>query len=82
MLFVYIHSSMKLDQFLKWKGIVSTGGEAKYLINTGHVLVNGAVELRRGRKLSSGDIVCLDKIELMFSEPPDTQGRRLALKDQ
>ena len=39
--------SMKLDQFLKWKGIVSTGGEAKYLINTGQVLVNGEVEIRR-----------------------------------
>ena len=59
---------MKLDQFLKWKGIVSTGGEAKYLINTGQVLVNGEVEIRRGRKLCSGDIVCLDKIQLMFSE--------------
>ena len=71
---------MKLDQFLKWKGIVSTGGEAKYLINTGQVLVNGEVEIRRGRKLRSGDIVCLDKIQLMFSES-DTRGRRLALND-
>ena len=71
---------MKLDQFLKWKGIVSTGGEAKYLINTGQVLVNGEVEIRRGRKLCSGDIVCLDKIQLMFSES-DTRGRRLAPTD-
>ena len=71
---------MKLDQFLKWKGIVSTGGEAKYLINTRQVLVNGEVEIRRGRKLRSGDIVCLDKIQLMFSES-DTRGRRLALND-
>ena len=72
---------MKLDQFLKWKGIVSTGGEAKYLINTGQVLVNGEVEIRRGRKLCSGDIVCFDKIQLMFSES-DTRGRRLAPNDQ
>ena len=71
---------MKLDQFLKWKGIVSTGGEAKYLINTGQVLVNGEVEIRRGRKMCSGDIVCLDKIQLMFSES-DTRGRRLAPND-
>ena len=72
---------MKLDQFLKWKGIVSTGGEAKYLINTGQVFVNGEVEIRRGRKLCSGDIVCLDKIQLMFSES-DTRGRRLASNDR
>jgi len=72
---------MKLDQFLKWKGIVSTGGEAKYLITMGRVWVNGAVELRRGRKLCLGDIVCLDNIQLMFGES-DTQGRRLALNDQ
>ena len=71
---------MKLDQFLKWKGIVSTGGEAKYLINTGEVLGNGEVEIRRGRKLCSGDIVCLDKIQLMFRES-DTRGRRLAPND-
>ena len=72
---------MKLDQFLKWKGIVSTGGEAKYLITNGHVSVNGAMEVRRGRKLCLGDIVCLDNIQLMVSES-DTQGRMLAPNDQ
>ena len=72
---------MKLDQFLKWQGMVSTGGEAKILINRGQVSVNGLVELRRGRKLCPGDEVCLDNIKLMFgqSDPP---GRRLASTDQ
>lgn len=49
--------SIKLDQFLKWAGIVQTGGEAKMLIQSGEVRVNGAVETRRGRKLLSGDRV-------------------------
>ena len=71
---------MKLDQFLKWKGIVSTGGEAKHLITMGRVSVNGVVEVRRGRKLCLGDIVRLDKIQLMVSET-DPQGRKLAVKD-
>ena len=71
---------MKLDQFLKWQGMVSTGGEAKHLINTGQVLVNGSVELRRGRKLCPGDIVCLGNIKLMFGKS-DTPGRRLARND-
>lgn len=46
---------IKLDQFLKWKGIAQTGGEAKLLIQAGEVAVNGAVETRRGRKLLVGD---------------------------
>ena len=71
---------MKLDQFLKWNGIVSTGGEAKYLITSGKGKVNGLVELRRGRKLLLGDMVCLHNIELRLGET-DTQGRRLAPND-
>ena len=35
---------MKLDQFLKWKNLVSSGGEAKIIIISGSVKVNGAVE--------------------------------------
>jgi ribosome-associated protein len=50
---------MKLDQFLKWKGWVSTGGEAKQRIQMGDVFVNGSVELRRGRQLATGDRVVL-----------------------
>ncbi|MBF2027498.1 MAG: RNA-binding S4 domain-containing protein [Oscillatoriales cyanobacterium C42_A2020_001] len=48
---------IKLDQFLKLKGIVQTGGQAKLLIQAGEVEVNGAVETRRGRKLVKGDRV-------------------------
>ena len=50
---------MKLDQFLKWKGWVFTGGEAKLRIQQGEVQVNGAVETRRGRQLIAGDRVAL-----------------------
>ncbi len=48
---------MKLDQFLKWKNLVSSGGEAKIYIKSGSVKVNGAIETRRGRKLNKGDKV-------------------------
>ena len=51
---------MKLDQYLKWKGWVFTGGEAKQRIQGGDVRVNGAVETRRGRQLTEGDRVGLD----------------------
>ena len=48
---------MKLDQFLKWKNLVSSGGEAKIFIKSGSVKVNGVIETRRGRKLNKGDKV-------------------------
>ena len=48
---------IKLDSFLKAVNAVSSGGEAKMLITDGKVLVNGEVELRRGRKLYPGDRV-------------------------
>jgi ribosome-associated protein len=48
---------IKLDQFLKTVGIAQTGGQAKLLIQAGEVAVNGAVEVRRGRKLQAGDRV-------------------------
>lgn len=46
-----------LDQFLKLRGIVSTGGQAKLVIQGGQVKVNGQHETRRRRKLVAGDTV-------------------------
>ena len=57
---------MKLDQFLKWQNLVSSGGEAKILIKSGAVKVNGEIEIRRGRKLNKGDKVMLLQNELIF----------------
>ena len=48
---------LRLDQFLKLKGIAVTGGHAKILIQQGDVSVNGEVETRRRRKLAVGDMV-------------------------
>jgi ribosome-associated protein len=58
---------LKLDQFLKFHGLVATGGEAKLRIQRGDVRVNGAIERRRGRQLAPGDAVSLDGRELLFS---------------
>jgi ribosome-associated protein len=49
--------TITLGQFLKWANVVQTGGEGKYLIQSGEVQVNGEVETRRGRKLVVGDRV-------------------------
>ena len=57
---------MKLDQFLKWKNLVTSGGEAKIFIKSGAVKVNGVIETRRGKKLIKGDKVIFLKNELIF----------------
>tara|TARA_B100000214_G_scaffold185321_1_gene133650 strand:+ start:144 stop:332 length:189 start_codon:yes stop_codon:yes gene_type:complete len=59
---------MKLDQFLKWNNFVSSGGEAKNIILSGQVKVNGIIETRRGRKLISGDKILFLKNEIIFEE--------------
>jgi ribosome-associated protein len=49
--------TIKLDQYLKFVGLVGTGGQAKNLIQAGQVQVNGEIETRRGRQLRTGDKV-------------------------
>lgn len=48
---------INLGQFVKVAGLASTGGEAKYLIVSGMVAVNGEIDTRRGRKMAGGDVV-------------------------
>lgn len=52
--------TIQLDQFMKLAGLVSTGGQAKLVIQGGEVLLNGVVETRRKKKLLSGDKVTFD----------------------
>ena len=51
--------TIRLGQFLKLADLIDTGSEARPLLEDGAVLVNGAVETRRGRKLAKGDVVTL-----------------------
>ncbi len=55
---------IRLDQFLKLADIAQSGGEAKVLIQSGEVNVNGEVETRRKRKLRPGDIVEVNGAEM------------------
>lgn len=48
---------IKLDSFLKFSGAVETGGQAKAAIQSGLVVLNGAVCLMRGKKIRNGDII-------------------------
>ena len=51
---------IKLGQALKAAGLVSSGIDAKMVIQDGLVQVNGEVDVRRGRKLYEGDVVTFE----------------------
>lgn len=51
---------IKLDAFLKWAAIVSSGSEAKLYIQDGLVKVNNEICTQRGKKLKAGDIVSFE----------------------
>ena len=57
---------IKLDSLLKFAGIAAVGGEAKFMVTSGAVLVNGEVCTMRGKKVHPGDVVTVprDKVEL------------------
>ena len=48
---------IKLDAFMKFSGMVYTGGDAKGFVQDGSVKVNGEVCKMRGKKLRPGDVV-------------------------
>lgn len=54
--------TIRLGQLLKLANLVDSGSDAKMLLAGGEVLVNGEVELRRGRQLRDGDQVSLDDV--------------------
>lgn len=52
-----IPDHLRLDHFLKLNALSGTGGQAKAIIQSGEVKVNGEIESRRRRKLRIGDVV-------------------------
>ena len=48
---------IRLGQFLKLADLVESGADAKPVLESGAVSVNGQVETRRGRQLHRGDVV-------------------------
>jgi len=52
--------SIELGQLLKKLRFVSTGGEVKTFLEKNRVTVNHKREVRRGRKLRSGDLVFVE----------------------
>ena len=63
--------TIELDQFLKLAEVCQSGGQAKHLIQSGAVLVNGVIEMRRGKKLRPGDSVSVGGEEFMVGSDTD-----------
>ena len=72
---------MKLDQFLKFIGLAQTGGEAKMIIKSGEISVNGIVENKRGRKLIDGDQIIFAN-ETYIVPNFDPLGRKLEISEK
>lgn len=51
---------IRLGQLLKYANLVMDGGQAKALIGSGAVSVDGEVETRRGRQVQIGSLVVID----------------------
>ncbi len=51
---------IRLGQFLKYSGLLDSGGDAKEVVIDGFVTVNGEVDRRRGRQLRDGDLVTFE----------------------
>lgn len=62
---VKIHTEyIKLDDLLKFAGVLGSGGQAKAVIVDGLVKVDGEVCTMRGKKLRPGDVVAFAGREL------------------
>jgi ribosome-associated protein len=48
---------IELYKILKLSNWADSGGEAKYVISEGQVLVNGKVETRKRKKIFSADVI-------------------------
>ena len=58
---------IELYMSLKLENMVASGGEAKFVIAEGLVLVNGEVETRKRKKIVGGDIIEFDNEKVQIS---------------
>lgn len=55
---------VELYKILKFEALVSSGGEAKLVIDEGMVSVNGEIETRRRRKIRRDDLIEFEGVVL------------------
>ena len=76
-----IHTEyIKLDSLLKFAAAAETGGDAKLMIQDGHVSVNGETCTMRGKKIFPGDKVKLMDLELLVIKEGEETGGSFKVK--
>jgi ribosome-associated protein len=61
---------IELYKILKFEGMADSGGQARAAVAAGRVLVNGAIETQKRKKIVSGDTIEFngDKLFIQFCE--------------
>ena len=59
---------IRLDALLKFASLVSTGGEAKFRIQSGEVYVGKEVCTSRGKKMRPGDVIRTDESVILVKQ--------------
>lgn len=54
---------IRLGQALKLANVVEDGVDARDMVTAGEILVNGELEIRRGRQLFVGDVISLTELD-------------------
>ncbi len=58
---------IELYMILKLENMVASGGEAKFVIAEGLVLVNGEIETRKRKKIVAGDVIEFNNEKMQIS---------------
>mgnify|MGYP001489232385 FL=1 len=61
-----------LGQLLKIQNVISSGGQAKWYLQTNQVWVNGQLERHRGKKLYPADQVKISEIGTILLQAAET----------
>lgn len=63
---IILQEPVELYKILKFESLVGSGGEARFVIGEGMVLVNGETELRKRRKIIAGDVIGFNEDEFLI----------------
>ena len=53
---------IKLDQILKWAGIIDTGGQIIPYLEDSLIKINGVIVTERRKKVRPGDVIAIEGI--------------------
>jgi len=80
---IYIHHHpVELYKILKFENLVGGGGEAKLVIASGYVMLNGEVETQKRKKINPGDIIEFngEQFQIELCDEPPTENLNSQMK--